>query len=145
MADAAEVAKLLGGPKVLRHKVETSMDFVSLVRTGLPVAALEAVTRELDLPVDATAALLGLARRTIARRKQANAPLDSLQSERVLRAASALAHATDVLGSLEKARRWMLKANRSLGGAIPLSLLDTDIGAAAVNDALSRIEYGVFA
>ena len=144
MTDTARVAKLLGGPKVLGHQVRTAMDFVPLVRDGLPVAALEAVTRELELTVDPTADLLGLARRTIARRKQTDTPLDSLQSERVLRAATALAHAADVLGSTEKARRWMLEENRGLGGAKPLSLLDTDIGAAAVNDALARIEYGVF-
>jgi len=49
-----------------------------------------------------------------------------------------------VLGSEEKARHWMLKPSRALTGAIPLGLLDTDIGANAVFDELGRIEHGVF-
>ena len=55
-----------------------------------------------------------------------------------------LAQAQDTLGSLEKAKSWLSLGNRSLGGVTPLSLLDTDIGAQAVQDVLGRIEYGVF-
>ena len=50
-----------------------------------------------------------------------------------------------LLGSDDKARRWMFKPSRALGGEIPIRLLDTDIGANAVFDELGRIEHGVFA
>jgi len=56
--------------------------------------------------------------------------------------ARTLALAIEVLGSVEKARRWMRKDNRALGGASPLSLLDTDVGAEAVDDVLTRVEQG---
>ena len=70
--------------------------------------------------------------------------LDALESERVLRVARTLTRATEVLGSAEKARRWMRKANRALGGESPLSMLDTDLGTQAADEVLTRIEHGVF-
>jgi putative toxin-antitoxin system antitoxin component (TIGR02293 family) len=49
-----------------------------------------------------------------------------------------------VLGTREKATLWLESRNRALGGAPPLSLLDTDIGTQAAEDVLTRIEYGVY-
>jgi len=97
------------------------------------------------MSTQATAESLGLAHRTIARRLQERQLLDPEESERVVRLARVLAEASDVLGDLEKARRWLLKRNRALGGEIPVRLLDTDIGTNAVLDELGRIEHGVFA
>jgi putative toxin-antitoxin system antitoxin component (TIGR02293 family) len=54
------------------------------------------------------------------------------------------AQAVSVLGSDDKARRWIVKPSRALGGESPLHLLDTDIGTNAVLDELGRIEHGVF-
>jgi len=62
----------------------------------------------------------------------------------MVRYAKVLAQAQETLGSLDKARSWLGLENRALGGATPLSLLDTDIGAQAVRDVLGRIEYGVY-
>ena len=42
------------------------------------------------------------------------------------------------------ARQWLEEPNRALGGASPLEMLDTDVGAEAVRDVLGRIEDGVF-
>lgn len=39
---------------------------------------------------------------------------------------------------------WLKSPNAALGGATPLSLLDTDIGTESVMDTLGRIEHGVF-
>ena len=55
-----------------------------------------------------------------------------------------VAQATEVLGSQKKAVRWLESPNRALGGAIPMSLLDTDVGTQAAEAVLTRIEYGVF-
>ena len=56
------------------------------------------------------------------------------------------AKATDVLGSKEKAISLMQAPNRALGGATPISVLDTDteLGARAAEEVLVRIEFGVF-
>ena len=56
------------------------------------------------------------------------------------------AKANNVLGSREKATDWMKAPNGALGGATPISVLDTDTesGARAAEDVLVRIEFGVF-
>lgn len=55
-----------------------------------------------------------------------------------------LAHAERVLGTRDKASEWLRRPNRALGGATPLALLDTNSGAAQVDDVLGRLEHGVF-
>jgi putative toxin-antitoxin system antitoxin component (TIGR02293 family) len=49
-----------------------------------------------------------------------------------------------VLGSTDKAARWLHTENRALGGQTPLALLDTDLGTRQVEEVLGRIEHGVF-
>ena len=44
---------------------------------------------------------------------------------------------------MDKARAWLKHPNRGLGDEVPLSLLDTDIGARQVEDVLIRLEYGI--
>ncbi|WP_220476902.1 antitoxin Xre/MbcA/ParS toxin-binding domain-containing protein [Massilia cavernae] len=43
----------------------------------------------------------------------------------------------------EAAKTWLRQNNRSLGGEVPLSLLDTEVGYELVLDTLGRIEHGV--
>lgn len=128
----------------LRRRVTRDLDFAPLIRKGLPANAVAAVAKHLDMSVQATAESLGLGKRAIVRRIEQHLPLDAGESERVVRLARVLAQATDVLGTIEKARRWLAKENRVLG-ATPLSLLDTDVGTSAVFEELGRIEEGVFA
>jgi putative toxin-antitoxin system antitoxin component (TIGR02293 family) len=129
----------------LKGRVDAAIDLRPFIRSGLPSAALERMARHLDLSAVATIESLGLAKRTIARRLHEHKPLSSEESERVVRLARVFAEAKHVLGEEAKARRWMQKPSRALGGETPLHLLDTDIGANAVFDELGRIEHGVFA
>jgi putative toxin-antitoxin system antitoxin component (TIGR02293 family) len=62
-----------------------------------------------------------------------------------VRLARVIARAEEVFEEPETAMDWLKSANAALGGATPLSLLDTDIGAEGVMDTLGRIEHGVFA
>ena len=55
-----------------------------------------------------------------------------------------IARAVEVLGSSEKALRWINTPVRSLGDQTPVSLLSTPEGMARVEDALGRIEHGVW-
>jgi putative toxin-antitoxin system antitoxin component (TIGR02293 family) len=50
----------------------------------------------------------------------------------------------EILGSPEKACRWLREPNHALGNTPPLSWLDTDIGAKEVEDLLSRIAHGIY-
>lgn len=136
-----EAAAILG----LKTRLKTSLDFLPLIRRGLPSKALESVAKRMNLSAPVTIRSLGLAERTIARRVQERQPLTPEESERVIRLARALAQVTAVLGEQEKARRWLQKPNRALGGNVPLTMLDTDIGANAVFEEIGRIDAGVFA
>lgn len=123
----------------------TVLDLRQLIRKGLPYQSLERVSKRLEISLLAMVESLGLAKRTVARRVQDKRPLSPTESERIVRLARVFSEARQVLGSDDKARRWMFKANRALGGEIPLRLLDTDIGTNIVFDELGRIEHGVFA
>ena len=84
-----------------------------------------------------------MAARTLARRKVSQT-LRPDESDRLYRVARVAARAADVLGSSEKAERWLKKPNPALGDEVPLRILDTDIGAQQVEAVLGRIEHGVF-
>ena len=55
-----------------------------------------------------------------------------------------LKRASEVFGSNEKAMLWLTSANLALGGVIPMSLMDSEVGTQKVMDALGRIENGIF-
>lgn len=52
--------------------------------------------------------------------------------------------ASEVLGSRERALRWLNSPNRACGGQSPLALLETDLGCKQVEDILGRIVHGVY-
>lgn len=129
----------------LKQKVRSPVDLAPLIRAGLPSSALLAMSARMELSPSAMIESVGLPQRTIARRLKEKQALTPPESERVLRVARAFAQAVATLGSEEKARRWLQKPSRALGGEAPLRMLDTDVGANAVLEELGRIEYGVFA
>ncbi len=52
--------------------------------------------------------------------------------------------AEKVFGDPNKARSWLSRPCRALGGAIPQSLFDSPSGVKTVEDELGRIEHGVY-
>jgi putative toxin-antitoxin system antitoxin component (TIGR02293 family) len=139
---AATVADLLGGRKVL-GAISEGGDFVEAVRNGLPYASLEALTRTLGRDVGDVGAVVGIPRRTLARRKHQRI-LSPVESDRLYRLAYVTHVASATLGGLARSRVWMSRPNRALGGVTPLSLLDTDIGCRQVEDVLGHLNYGIF-
>jgi len=114
------------------------------VRLGLPYSAFEAFVERLGLPAKLLSALIGLPPRTLARRRASN-HLSAGESDRLYRVARIAGLAQEALGGLDKAREWLRRPNRSLGGSVPLAMLDTEIGARLVEQALLRLEHGVYA
>ena len=119
-------------------------DLQHAIREGLPYAALEALVAVLEMPHPQVTAILGTAPRTLARRKQSR-HLSPIESDRLYRLAHITQLAAQTLGDLAKARAWLGRDNRALGGLTPLSMLDTEIGTRQVEEALTRINYGVYA
>ena len=84
-------------------------------------------------------------RRTLARRRQAGGELSPEESDRAVRLARLTEMAERIFGDPAKAHRWMRKPSPMLEGSIPLALMKTETGAHLVEQALYRIEYGMFA
>jgi putative toxin-antitoxin system antitoxin component (TIGR02293 family) len=134
---------LLGGEGVLRAKPRVVMDWIPLVRRGLPSACVDAVVRTTRITQSDLAHALAIPERTLARRKREGAL--SPKSRPSSCASPAWWSAETVFEDADSALNWLQSPNASLGGVTPLSLLDTDIGADSVLDTLGRIEHGVFA
>lgn len=140
--ETRKVVSLLGGRKVFPQKVKDSAGLKEALRSGFPYAAFEAILDALELRSQDLADLMGVASRTLARRKAGNL-LTPIESDRLYRVARTTFLAAEVLGSLDKARTWLLKGNQALGGEKPVSLLDTEIGERQVENLLNRINYGI--
>ncbi len=133
---------LLGGRRVFVRRISDASDMQGELRRGFPYAAFESLSSALDVRSADLAGLLGVAARTLARRKTSG-QLSPTESDRLYRVVFVTLRATEVLGSLEKAKSWLHKENRALGGGSPISVLDTEIGERQVEDLLTRIEHGI--
>lgn len=143
MVTAERIAATLGGTRALKHKTVTIEQLQTQLRSGLPYAALEAVASGFQIDTADLVAVLHVPLRTLARRKREKR-LHADESDRLFRLGRIAALAEDVLGSREKATRWLHEPNRALGNAIPLRQLDTEVGARQVEDLLLRIAHGVY-
>jgi putative toxin-antitoxin system antitoxin component (TIGR02293 family) len=142
MATALQVVNALGGFQILGHRPRTLDELRARVVDGLPYLTLEALIANFSLDKTVVVGVLGIPERTLARRKK-RARLESLESDRLTRLARIAAIAEDTLGARDKAGRWLQKPNRALGGAVPLRLLDTDLGTEQVESVLGRIAHGI--
>ena len=140
--ETRKMVALLGGAKVFPGKIKNSKDFQEALRAGFPYASFEALVAALELSSRDLAQIVGLAVRTLARRKTSQM-LSPIESDRLYRVARATLQASTVLGSLAKGRAWLHNANQALGGESPVGLLDTEIGERQVEELLNRINYGI--
>ena len=138
------VERLLGGRNVLRANAHTTLDWIELIRQGIPAAAVDSLLTAIHVSRSDLARLLGIPQRTLARRKR-EGTLNSEESSKLLRVARVVARAAEVFEDTDAALDWLKAPNAALQRRTPLSLLDTDIGAESVLDTLGRIEHGVFA
>lgn len=129
--------------KTLTGKAMHPTELIHRIQKGLPFSELVALQKRIDLPFEQLAAKLSISRSTLQRRKNAGR-LSSDESDRVLRFARLLEHATDVFGDVDKARAWLKHPQYGLGGAVPLDYAETEIGAREVDNLLGRIDYGVY-
>ena len=135
---------LLGGKRVLPVAPRSPLEWVSVIRRGIPSAAVDALTKVTRMSQAELAACLRIPERTLARRKR-EGRLNTEESDKLVRLARVIERAEEVFEGLDTGLDWLKSPNASLGGDTPLSLIDTDIGAESVMDTLGRIEHGVFA
>jgi putative toxin-antitoxin system antitoxin component (TIGR02293 family) len=138
------VESLLGGRGVLGARTRTALDWIEVIRRGIPAVAVDSVLKAVQVSRSEFSRALGIPERTLARRMR-EGTLNSDESAKLLRLARVVSRANEVFEDSEAALHWLKAGNSALAGKTPLSLLDTDVGAESVLDTLGRIEHGVFA
>jgi putative toxin-antitoxin system antitoxin component (TIGR02293 family) len=120
------------------------LEVLAQVRNGLPAAMFEQVASTLGLSASTLAAKLGIARRTVTRKRGNGAPLSSETSEKLLRVARVRNLGRTLFTTDEAVSEWLSKPDVGLDNMAPLDLLDTDLGAREVENLLRALAYGHF-
>lgn len=116
---------------------------IAKMRNGTPARTIPGIALRLGISQDRLFDLLRLPKSTVKGRISADGMLSATEQDRVYRAEKALSRALQVLEDEAAAKEWLSQRNRSLGGELPLALLDTELGYELVLDTLGRIEHGV--
>jgi len=115
---------------------------VGLLLEGLPVRSFQVLCDAFQLPRERMAEAVGIAPRTLARRKVFKPD----ESERIFRFGRVFQDAVDLFNGNEgEARAWLLQPQFGLGGAIPLEFARTEPGAQEVRSLIGRLNEGIFA
>ncbi len=131
----------LGGRRALGRSLSSDRDMREAIRDGFPPAVVERVMWASGLTLKELATALDLSARSLQRRRRSG-KLARYESDRLYRLARLVAIASDYLGDQERARRWLKRPNRALGGVAPVKAIDTEAGARQVENILGRIAYG---
>lgn len=146
--DIPRTFALLGGEKTIKQPVRNSLDAHDLLMKGLPASALLHLVTQAAFVTTSNVLdkAIGISARTLQRRKKdlAETNLSIEQSSRTWKFAEVLGRATEIFGSKEAAERWMTSPALGLNQRKPIDLFATAVGLEAVEDYLTRIEYGVY-
>ena len=147
--------KLLVKPRPAASRVPARTLFSGLVTTETPAASKIDVIRTgvtarvVDDMVDYFAVsksdifkVLRTAESTAHKLIKENRPLDAGASERVVRVADVTRLSEETFGGRDAATQWLKTPNLALKNATPLSMLDTEPGAAEVRRILTAIGHG---
>ncbi len=146
--DAIRAYRLLGGGKIMKRDVRSALDAHDLIVQGIPSKSLFHLVDGVQVlsTGDVLTKAIGISIRTLQRRRSEvkQKLLSPEQSSRAWRFAEIIAKATEVLGTQAAAEAWLLEPAIGLDNRRPIDLLTSTAGAEAVDDYLTRIEYGVY-
>ena len=131
----------LGGESALGRSLEDAADLRTAIREGFPQKVVGAVMNSTGLTLKQLSSALDLSARSLLRRRQSGR-LARYESDRLYRLVRIVALAKQCIGDEGVASRWLKRPNRALGDHVPLELIDTELGARAVENVLGRIAYG---
>jgi putative toxin-antitoxin system antitoxin component (TIGR02293 family) len=134
-----------GAAKWLRggRREWSGIELARRVSEGIPLSVLAEVVDAGVLTRDEVTRLI-VPRRTLAHRKRRREHLSPEESDRLARVLDLHDTALRTFDDAEKASAWLRTPNRALSGEIPLDLVVTSTGARLVEDALLRIEHGIY-
>jgi putative toxin-antitoxin system antitoxin component (TIGR02293 family) len=117
---------------------------VNTVDHSLQFSAVEELGQRLGVDAATLLDLIGIPERTRFRRRH-DGFLKPDEADRLLRVARVFGEAIRVFGSEGKAAAWLKTPSPLFEDSAPLSYLDSDAGAHAVNEEIVRIDFGDFA
>lgn len=118
-------------------------DIIKQIQAGFSWPLVCVTEKKLGLAQKQFATMLGISPRNLTRLHSLRRPLSPVASDRLYRAAQAFKLAEEVFEDEERARNWLRRPQRGLGGRIPFDILDTEPGFQQVKALLTRIEHGV--
>lgn len=132
-----------GKAKVIPVHHWTSYDKIDAIKNGVSKEELEQLKGQSGLDYDTLAVVLNVAKATL-HNKKGKDKFDQYISERIFLLADVYSYGYEIFGDREKFNRWMKKPAAALGGAPPLSLMDTLYGTEEIKHLIGRIAYGVY-
>ena len=138
-----EVARKLGGQKVLGRPIRSMADLAIVVHGRLPLISLKQISREgiTDQEIDR----LIIPPRTRRHRAEKNQPLSLDESDRTVRLVRIQTIAEETFGDKEKAGRWLRRPLAELDSEAPLDVARTEAGARVIETILGKIAWGAAA
>jgi putative toxin-antitoxin system antitoxin component (TIGR02293 family) len=143
MINVQRVSEVLGGPRILKHRVRTLVELHDLVAEGLPKTSVKAVFTHLaehyPIPLQPLRDFVAPPA-TLKRRRTRLSPTESQRLERLARI---VAMTEDVWGDRQSAAEFLARPHPKLGGRTPLEMAATDLGVRQVEELLAAIEFGL--
>lgn len=137
-----------GMPGTHAYVVLLGLDYFDLpnvlkaVEKGFPWKAFERLVANFGLPADQVAAMAGIPKRTLARRK-VEKRFTSDESDRLLRVARVFGNSLMLFRDRDVAVRWLTTLQRALGTE-PARLMNTEVGAQEVERIIGALQHGIF-
>lgn len=119
------------------------MEIIEIARRGIPRKKVDVLAKAIGLTDRDMARILQISERTLHRYKD-DTLLDTNASERLLLLSLLYKKGEEVFDNLEKFKFYMNTATHVYNYKKPLELLDTNTGFQIIEDALGRLEYGVY-
>jgi putative toxin-antitoxin system antitoxin component (TIGR02293 family) len=120
------------------------LDLLRAVKKGLPYRAFERFRLNTSLSFERLTDLIDIPRRTMTRRKREGRFLPN-ESDRLLRASRLFGKTLELFEcDRDAATDWLTTPQPALGGAVPLDVAKSEVGAREVERLVGRIEHGVF-
>jgi putative toxin-antitoxin system antitoxin component (TIGR02293 family) len=135
---------LLGGPDLIREKIKSAFDLITLSNKGIRKASLDALVGHMGMTKKSFAEdILNLSVKTL-ERKNGDDLLDRQTSSHIIEVAKVVEHAFEVFEDEERVQKWLNTPNRALNQFKPLELFYIPTGLAMVDNVLGRIEEGIY-
>jgi len=135
----------MGGESALGRVVTNWLDWLVIVRNGLPIVALRTVQGYLQFSNRDMSQLLAMSESTYQRRlKTPDVLLKGDEAEKTIELSTVVAKGLEVFEDEEDFRTWLNSPVAALGGQTPRALLPSTLGRQQVLDLLVRVEHGLY-